>query len=65
MAQAQPIESENPQKSGEWKGDESMPEVLALREFGLSITKIAKRFGVTRETISRRLNKKGATNGAA
>ena len=52
------MEPENPHKSGEWQGDASMPEVLALKEFGLSITQIALRFGVSRETISRRLSRR-------
>ena len=62
MPTTQPIEPENQQKSGEWQGDKSMPEVEALLAFGVSITKIAKRFGVRRETISRRLSKKNPTS---
>ena len=45
----------------EWRGTESIPAIMGFLSLGVPITVIAKRFGVTRHTIRRTLDKEKAT----
>lgn len=40
----------------EWRGVKSVPRINELKELGLPVTAIAKRFGVSRFTLYRALN---------
>ena len=44
------IEAEN-QQCYQWRGVESLPLVMAERAIGVPLTKIAKKFGVSRQAI--------------